>query len=261
MTGDCVGTRTFQTWKTTSDLPPDFAFWRSTVVSKNPDFTHTLWGDAENRAFIAKEFPWFLSTYDGLPGEIYRVDCVRYFYLYVHGGFYLDLDTECLRSLSRLADHAGVLLGRMGAYPEHPHSIPNAIMGSRPREEFWLLVIGLIGQLIKCGTRGVRPEYLTGPVVLKSAADIYLSKEPVLSAQTIGAIANHLPSHLKPRRTRSNVKLLPPREWYPIDWTDPIHQGFRKMVLTGKPLSEERKADLFPRSSLVTYWSHCWETE
>jgi hypothetical protein len=131
-------------------------------------------------------------------------------------------------------------------------------MASRPREEFWLLVIGLISNLFGSGLRGGGPESLTGPVVLKAAVDIYLSKEPLISSQMIGSFALRLPEHLKPRPGRSRIELLPQREWYPIDWSDPIHQALRQEIRGGLLLDGERKKRLFPESSLVTYWSHVW---
>src|SRR5256885_2573686 len=104
---DRVGAQIFQTWKSRTALPDNFAYWRSTIIQNNPDFAFTLWDDNDNRNFIASYFPWFLPVYDKLPSEIYRVDCVRYFYLYVHGGFYIDLDTEGLKPLTKFTDFAG----------------------------------------------------------------------------------------------------------------------------------------------------------
>ena len=42
--------------------------------------------DADNRAFIAREFPEYLGLYDGYDTHIKRVDAVRYFLLYRYGG-------------------------------------------------------------------------------------------------------------------------------------------------------------------------------
>lgn len=80
---------------------------------------------------------------------------------------------------------------------------------------------------------------LTGPVVLKSAANIYMSKEPLISSQMIGMIARLLPEPLKPRTGRTEIKLLPPREWFPLDWSDPVHQALRKEIRCGRLLTEE----------------------
>ena len=165
--------RIFQTWKTKHHLPPLFSQWSRTFRDMNPEFVYDLWDDQDNLHFIQEEFPWFLASYQGYPAEIYRADAVRYFYLYKFGGIYADLDTECLRPLGGLLTLADVLLGRMGSDATFAHSIPNAIMASKPRQEFWLLVIYL---LMRRATHIGRPEVLTGPVLLKTAVDLYLTR-------------------------------------------------------------------------------------
>ena len=77
-------------------------------------------------------FPSFLSTYDGYKKEINRVDAIRYFLLLKLGGFYVDMDTECLQPLDRLLNNDVLLVedvhrhflglnnGVMGAVPNHP---------------------------------------------------------------------------------------------------------------------------------------------
>ena len=131
----------YQTWKSKTSLPENFAHWRASFARLNPGYTLLLWDDADNRQFIADHFAWFLPTYDGFPQEIFRVDAVRYFFLYLHGGIYVDLDTQCLKPLDPLRSQADVVLGWLGNDPTSDQAIPNAIMLSRPRQEFWLLAI------------------------------------------------------------------------------------------------------------------------
>ena len=141
--------------------------WSSTIKEHNKDYEYVIWDDADNRRFIAEHYPWFLEKYDSYSREIFRVDAVRYFELFHFGGFYLDLDVECLRPLDRYLTGNDVLLGRMGTDPAFPHSIPNAIMASKPRQEFWLYVISrLVG-----GPTSGDVEEVTGPRFLKSCVD------------------------------------------------------------------------------------------
>jgi len=74
----------------------------------------------------------------------------------------------------------------------------------------------------------------------------------------IEEIGSLLPSDLKPLRRSCSIKILSSREWYALDWTDPIHQRIRRHVLGGNFLTSAEKNELFPTSSLVTYWSHSW---
>ena len=252
-----VGRRIFQTWKSRTDIPPHFRTWRQTIIEKNPEFEFTLWDDNDNRSFVAREAPWFLPTYDKFPEEIFRADCIRYFHLYAFGGFYIDMDTECLRPLDKIADRHGVVLGRMGKDPHFEHAIPNAIMASSPREEFWLLVIGMIWLLARLVTRPY-PEVATGPAVLKSAADMYLARESLLTKLLINFVRDALPAHLAPKPARSEISFLDPDEWFPLDWSNTEHQPIRERVGAGGILSADEKARLFPRASLLTYWSHSW---
>ena len=252
---DGIPGRIFQTWKI-KELPSNYAFWRNTLVEKNGRFEFELWDDQDNRKFIEESAAWFLPTYDSYPAEIYRVDVVRYFYLYFKGGFYIDLDTECLGPLSKFLQHPGVLLGRMGPNPEFNHSIPNAIMASRAKEEFWLLVMALA---MERSSKQERPEALTGSILLKNAVDLYLSGDKARISSYISKCSGLMRKAQAPRPQTSTIFILSPREWYPIDWSDPIHLMLRERVIGGQLLEEPEKAWLFPASTLVTYWTHSWE--
>ena len=63
---------------------------------------YTLFTDEENREIVAHFFPDFLETYDRFKQNIQRVDAVRYIYMYVWGGIYLDLDYLALRSFDEI---------------------------------------------------------------------------------------------------------------------------------------------------------------
>ena len=237
------------------EFPSNFRYWLSTFDSLNPSFEHIIWDDDDNRQFISSYFEWFLPTYDAYPREIYRADAVRYFFLYTFGGLYADMDVECLQPLDGLLARGDVLLGRMGSNVHHPHSIPNAIMASKPQQDFWLLVIWLLMDMAR--QKG-SPEVTTGPVVLKSAVDLYLARDPQWVRSVIQAIVRHLPPELHPDNKFSDIQILPSHEWFAVDWTDPIHQRLRRQVLNNGLLSEEDKRELFPYSSMVTYWTHSY---
>ena len=253
--GRRIPSRIFQTWKSKTEFPGGFAYWMRTFRELNPSFAHLLWDDDDNRDFIAGGFDWFLRTYDGYPREIYRADAVRYFFLYCYGGIYADMDVECLKPLDRLLELGDIVLVRMGPDPDFPGSVPNAIMASRPRQEFWLF---LISRLLQAAASPRSPEETTGPVLLKSALDLYLTRDLEWSGAAIRSVAERLPSGLQPMGGRPRFRLLPSREWFPLDWSDPIHQRVRREVLEGRLLTDEVKRELFPHASMVSYWSHMW---
>ena len=243
----------FQTWKSKVSLPANFAEWRNTFSEHNPSYEMLLWDDADNRQFVRSYFPWFYRRFMAYPLEIHRADLIRYLYLYKHGGIYVDLDVECLRPLDGLLGRGDVVLGQMGNGGDH--SIPNAIMLSKPKEEFWLFVVWLSMQVVNLHEI---PELVTGPVLLKAAVDLYNARDPILVKIAVSTLSQKLPGHSKPTPRRSNLSILPPLALYPLDWVDPAHQLIRKRVLAGEHLSSAEKNELFPHSWTTTYWSHSW---
>ena len=255
----------FQTWKSKISVPDNYSYWSATLKQMNSAFAYFLWDDLDNRCFIAKFYPWFLPIYERYPREIYRVDAVRYFFLYQFGGLYADMDTECLRPLTQLFDSGDVWLGRMGNKADFSHSIPNAIMASRPLQEFWLLVINLLIQKAEAVTDPAAmayhgPEALTGPVLLKQAFDIYRSADRATVSSLIAAVAARLPARIQPYPEPSQVIILEPGQWYPIDWTNALHfHLISEVVDSNVTLGVRTTRWLFPESYLVTYWTHSWK--
>ena len=70
----------------------------------------------------------------GLSGFLmaYATDRADIQFLYLHGGIYADLDTQCLKPLEPLRGQDDVVLGWLGNDPTSDQAIPNAIMLSRP---------------------------------------------------------------------------------------------------------------------------------
>lgn len=250
-----IPSRIWQTWKHKNNIPPLFEYWSSSFRTKNPAFIYQLWDDHDNRNFIYEHFPWFADQYDSYSVEICRVDAVRYFYLYLFGGLYADIDTECLRPLDDMLGISDVLLGRMGSDPNFSHSIPNAILASAPRQEFWLLVISL---LIASAEERWPPEYLTGPALLKRAVEMYLRPHVFSIDNLISPIHSRLRDNQRPQLRPSTIRILEKSKWYALDWSRPDHQLIRQAILKGQLLTEDQKVRLCGDAWMVTYWAHSW---
>jgi mannosyltransferase OCH1-like enzyme len=256
----------FQTWKTKTQVPENYARWSDSVRIRNANFEHFLWDDFDNRKFIADYYPWFLAIYDAYPREIYRADAVRYFFMYQFGGVYLDMDTECLEPLAPLFDSsADVWLGRMGDDADFPHSIPNAIMASRPLQEFWLLAMHF---LLENATTTVGshaqvlagPEAMTGSILLKKTYDTYVSGKRDAVREMIRRVVVRFPANLRPAPTLSTIELLEPNCWYPMNWANVIHDQLLWEIRNNTiRLGGRAKRWLFPSSYLVSYWGHSWK--
>jgi len=221
----------FQTWKT-HDLPKQFEYWSSTWKKYN-SYDYILWDDAENRAFVAEHFGWFLPVYDSYDAGIKRADAIRYMFLYKYGGIYADLDFECLKPFDELLDKYkdyDIILGSMESDASHWHlsnNIPNAIMISKPGCTFWLKVLKEMERRSK--TPG-RPEVQTGPIVLK---DVYTYAWGY------------------------SIKVLPPADLYPISWATDEEERKDALKSELSSLTQRMKAK-YPDSYAVTYWTHSW---
>lgn len=90
-----------QTWKT-KELPEKWKTTQTSIKKFMPDWEYVLMTDEMNREFISKHFPDFLKTFDSFPHNIQRADAIRYAWLFVHGGLYLDCDFELLAPLDEL---------------------------------------------------------------------------------------------------------------------------------------------------------------
>jgi mannosyltransferase OCH1-like enzyme len=127
----------FQTWKT-RDVPEHWKESQISIVRHLDDWKYTLFTDEDNREFVKTYFPDFLSTYDAFPYNIQRADAIRYMYLYMNGGVYMDLDIVLQRSIDELLGNEDFYLvpsGNVGS------TFTNSFMISKPKVAFWLEVI------------------------------------------------------------------------------------------------------------------------
>ncbi|CDK28203.1 unnamed protein product [Kuraishia capsulata CBS 1993] len=123
-----------QTYKT-SDIPEIWKEGQQRCIDLHPDYQYILWTDEMAHNFIAENYPWFLSTYDGYKYPIERADAIRYFVLNHFGGIYIDLDDGCARRLDPLLQYSAFVRKTV------PTGVSNDVMGSVPRHPFFLKVI------------------------------------------------------------------------------------------------------------------------
>jgi len=127
-----------QTWKD-HNIPDKWKCSPESIKEHMPDWKYVLMTDEDNRNFVKKHFPDFLKYYDRFPHNIQRVDAVRYCWLYVHGGIYMDLDFEMMHPLDEFftndVDVYLVSSSNVGSY------LTNSFMASKPGCKLWLEVI------------------------------------------------------------------------------------------------------------------------
>ena len=127
-----------QTWKT-DELPERWKPTQSSIQRYMPDWEYVLMTDTMNHAFIEEHFPDFLPYFDAFPYPIQRADAIRYAWLYVNGGLYLDCDFELLAPLDELfiEDHNLFLL----ASSNTPNVITNGFIAAKPKNPIFLAMM------------------------------------------------------------------------------------------------------------------------
>ncbi|TGZ83110.1 hypothetical protein EX30DRAFT_148482 [Ascodesmis nigricans] len=162
-----------QTWMNET-IPEKWRVPQQSCLDLHKDWEYKLWTNEKSRDFIAKEYPWFLETFDNYPYPIMRADAIRYFVLATYGGIYLDLDDGCQRPLDPLLSYRAWLRKTV------PTGISNDAMGSAPQHPFFLRVI----QNLQKYSRNWQVPYVT---VMYSTGPLFLSviwKEYMAEAKT-----------------------------------------------------------------------------
>ena len=144
--------------------------------------------------------------------------------MYYYGGIYADLDFKCLKSFNNILNmNYDIILGQMGDDKDFKDSIPNALMISKPYCDFWLYVICNMKKRVNKS----KPEYDTGPQLLKYCVDTYKGK--------------------------NKIKILPKQYFYPINWNSADGISMKDKIINKKKIEGDYK-----NSYAVTYWSHSW---
>ena len=128
----------FQTW-IDKNIPDKWKVSPKSIKKYMPDWEYVFMTDDDYRNFVKKHFPDFLPYYDGFPHNIMRADCIRYMWLFIRGGIYMDLDFEVLHPLDELftsdVEVYFVNSSNVGSY------LTNSFMASKPGCKLWLDVI------------------------------------------------------------------------------------------------------------------------
>jgi mannosyltransferase OCH1-like enzyme len=156
-----------QTWKD-KDIPKKWRRSQESIKKYMGSWKYVLMTDEDNRNFVKKHFSDFLPYYDKFEYNIQRVDAVRYMWLYMYGGIYMDLDFEILKPMDDFfteRNNSEVYLvssGNIGVY------ITNSFMASKPRSKLWLDVIEKMKTALPWYYLGKHARVMntTGPIML-----------------------------------------------------------------------------------------------
>jgi len=160
------------------EIPEKWKLSSESLEALMSEWQNILFDDDDNRAFVEEHFPDFLSYYDAFPYNIQRADAIRYMFLYVYGGLYIDMDFEILNPLDELfVSDNEVYLVKSGNVSS---CYTNSFMASKPKCKFWLEVIEEMKKPL--------PFYIIGKhfTVMCSTGPLMLSRVAKRTSTVIG---------------------------------------------------------------------------
>ena len=137
-----------------------------------PDWEYRLWNQTEVDALVQEHFPQYHPIFGRIRRAVVRADICRYMYLFVHGGFYFDLDYKLIRPINeQILSHSCVLPISRGAGSSF--TLGNAVMGSERFHPFWTEFIkGIFSTNDLANLPEQMVEEVTGP---KGITNFYLA--------------------------------------------------------------------------------------
>jgi mannosyltransferase OCH1-like enzyme len=169
-----------QTWKT-KDIPLKWKESPESITKFMPDWKHVLMTDEDNLNFVKNYFPDFLSYYVNYPYNIQRADAIRYMWLYVNGGIYMDLDISLKKNLEDLFENKDNNLYLVKSN-NIQSSVTNSLMISNARNPFWLKVIEKMKENSNLWYFGKHFTVMctTGPIMLQNVIKSYQNRDYVI---------------------------------------------------------------------------------
>lgn len=153
--------------------------WLRSWRLQNPKMIHMFWSEDDVRCFLYREYRWLLPTYNAYSmgknnGGIYRGDAMRYPILHYFGGWYADLDIECLRPFGDISQERCIVpenhIYHTMIWKKSRPDLVNSIMGSESNYTFWPLVISEMMARLKRDPYNDNVLEMTGPFLL---SDVY----------------------------------------------------------------------------------------
>lgn len=146
-------------WQGESNIPKKFQSWRESWRQNHPLWEFTLWDEAKMNEFVRVNEPELLDSFLSWSKPIHRADAFRYILLKHVGGWYIDIDIQCLKSIDQLHNDAEVLLSKTTGYN-------NAVMGGIKGHPLWNTLVTQLPKLNDVNERQLEiqngPRFLSG---------------------------------------------------------------------------------------------------
>jgi len=136
-----------QTWKNTNlntDQQNSVDSWKKYY----PDYQHILWTDDDIEKFVHTHFYWYLPIWNKLTPFIKKIDCIRYMWMYIYGGIYVDIDMICMKhfNFENNKYKGSAFIPVQLPYSKFLGSSSPAILASYPGHDFWLSMLDYISK-------------------------------------------------------------------------------------------------------------------
>lgn len=161
-----------QVWegRTEPAMPLRLQILARTWQEQNPTWEYHLWNGEEMDDLVSTYFPEYMPMYKSFPYNVQRWDTIRYMILFLQGGVYTDLDSECFRPLDPLVEDQTMCFGEEppahNVYPQLDRLIGNALMASEAGCQGWLKVLEEIGEATRRGYPDQTVMHTTGPLMI-----------------------------------------------------------------------------------------------
>lgn len=142
-----------QTYKT-NELPSQLEEYRRKLIDLHPSWDYRFYGDHECKDIVKQYFPSFLPIYESYSEPVQKADIFRIIVLYALGGFYIDIDVECIKSLDKLCEFHCVFAEEITIKEEQAIElghrdllrVANYMFGSEPGHPFLLHILRKMAQ-------------------------------------------------------------------------------------------------------------------
>jgi len=148
------------------EIPSTWSAYQQRVRALHDGWEYHHWTDQENRELVQRSVPRWLPLYDSLALPIMKADMIRYVYMLVSGGLYLDFDFEFIKTFD-LLDRSLVVPRQSD--DDRPLGLGNAVLASEPGHPFWEAVLEELAHRVhQLGRKPLEDEIVetTGPGLL-----------------------------------------------------------------------------------------------
>ena len=160
-----------QTWKS-NDIPENLKEFVNSWRRIHPEYVFMLWSDDDNLELIKRKYPQFLDLYLNIPTPVMRSDFARYVILYHHGGFYIDLDVMCYKSLENLPIQDNHELVLTEEHPTHgiefglKQIVTNWFFGCKKHSNMMDTIVKVVQTNLQNSPTNTEPLHITGPFMM-----------------------------------------------------------------------------------------------